>query len=136
MTTPERLRRRQIIEGVLLILIGFAMLGQTWYFNEQDREQRDCLGDNFAELTVTLTARADLAERESAATKRLWLINAEAAGLLKDDPTRPLTPQEQARLQAKLVDALLDYEKVINSVERSRREHPVPPYPVGECRQE
>lgn len=135
MTTPERFRRRQFAEGMVLILLGIGMLLQTAYFNHQDQEQRRCLGDNFAELTVTLTERARLASLESEANKRVWLVYAEAAGLIRDDPTKPVPPEDVPRLQRELVAALLNFQRVVDSVEDERENNPVPPYPVGSCQQ-
>jgi hypothetical protein len=133
MTTPERLRRRQLIESAMLIVVGILMIIQSYYFHHEDREQRECLSDNFVALSEALDIRSELVSRETAATKRIWLTYAEAAGVVKDDPTQELPPKEKARLQRKLVAALLDYERVIEDIERERRENPLPPYPVGVC---
>jgi hypothetical protein len=133
MTTPERLKRRQLIEGAMLIVIGLAMLWQSWYFAGQADEQRQCLVDNFQELSVALDARGDLAERESAQNKALWSIYAEAAGLVRDDPTEELPPREQAKLQRRLVAQLLEYDRVMDDIADQRRSTPLPPYPAGQC---
>ena len=133
MTTPERLRRRQRIEGSALIIIALLMLGQSWYFNAEDRDQRACIQQNFVELSRALDARADLTQRETSQNKALWLIYAEAAGLVKDDPTAELKPKDQARLQRELVAQLLEYKREITEIEQERRENPLPPYPVGVC---
>jgi hypothetical protein len=135
MTTPERLRRRQLVEGGLLIVIGILMLGQTFYFNAVDREQRRCVTENFQELSVALDARAALVDRETSQNQALWSIYAEAAGLVNsdDDPSYELGPKEQHRLQEKLVEQLLVYEDAIEEIKAERKENPLPPYPVGEC---
>lgn len=122
-----------VIEGALLIVLGVGLVVQSSYFQGQNEQQRRCLGDNFRELTVTLTDRAQLAAQESEANKRVWLVWADAAGIVRDDPTQPLPPKEQARLQRDLVAALLDFKRVVDSVEVQRRENPVPPYPAGSC---
>lgn len=140
MITPEAFRRRQLLEGVALVVIGIFIAAQSVYFNTQDTRQddedmaqRSCFEKKFRELSVALDARAELTERETAQNKALWLIYAEAAGLLKDDPTAELTPKDQSKFQRKLVAQLLEYRKVINEIERDRRRNPVPPYPVGVC---
>lgn len=71
MTTPERLKRRQLIEGAMLIVIGLLMIAQSWYFNAQGREQRECLQRNFTALSEALDVRSALTDRETAAAQRL-----------------------------------------------------------------
>jgi hypothetical protein len=109
------------------------MIIQSWYFNAQDRDQRGCFEEKFSELSVALDARADLTEKETAQNKALWLIYANAAGLVKDDPTKPLKPADQERLQRELVKQLLEYKDTITTIERERQKNPLPPYPVGVC---
>jgi hypothetical protein len=134
MTTAERLRRRQLIESGLIIVIGVLMLLQTAYFQGRAAEQQDCLAENFQELSVALNARGVLQERETAQNQALWGIYAEAAGLVKDDPTAELEPADQERLQRKLVAQLLEYDRVMENIERERKDNPFPPYPAGQCK--
>lgn len=133
MTTPENLRRRQRIEGVIVILLAIFTVFQAVLFNIEDRAQRDCFESKFSDLSYALDARAGLAERESRATRDVLLVYAEAAGILKDDPTKELTPAQQEALQVKLVKTLLTYKSEIEDIQRERRDNPVPPYPVGIC---
>lgn len=132
MTTPERLKRRQMIEGSLLVVIGIALLVQALYFQAKAADQRECLTTNFQELSVALDARGDLTQKETAQNKALWLIYARAAGLLKD-PKGELTQKQQQRFQVELVDQLAEYQRVIKKIEEERKEHPLPPYPLGVC---
>lgn len=147
MTTPERLKRRQIREGFVLILLAIFTVVQAIYFNLEDRQQRDCVADKFSELTTSLERRSELVEtatdldaQESAAIRRIWMTYAEAAGLVKEDPTEELKPKDKARLQRELVANLLAYEKISKQVaedrrqlQRDQRQNPVPPFPVGSC---
>lgn len=116
-----------------LILVGVLMILQSWYFNAEDRDQRACFEEKFSELSVALNSRSDLTERETSQNKALWLIYADAAGLVRDDPTQELKPKDQARLQRELVAQLLEYKKTITEIEQERKENPLPPYPVGVC---
>lgn len=115
MTTPERLRRRQLIEGALLISIGFAMLWQTWYFNEQNDEQQQCLIDNFQALSEALDVRSALSERETAAAQRFN------------------TAELRVSSDEEYLVELQRYSDEIDAVRRAREENPLPPYPAGEC---
>lgn len=130
--TP-RDRRFVRIVGFGLIVLAIVTALQALAINRTANEQRACLSDNFRSLTETLTKRAELSTQETEASKRVWLVYAEAAGLLRDDPTEPLPPDDAERLQRELVDSLIDYEATINAVARERRDNPVPPYPEGEC---
>jgi len=144
MTTPERLKRRQMIEGTVLILLAIFTVMQAVFFNvkadhsdQESRlradEQRQCLAIKFRELSDTLKKRGALQVRESNAQRRIWAVYSHAAGLVKDDPTKPLKPADQHRLQRQLVAALLGYQEEIKAIQKSRRENPVPPYPLGTC---
>lgn len=132
MTTPERLRRRQHIEAALIIVIGLLMVVQAIYFNSKDVGQQECVQENFIDLSHALDARSSLTSRETALNKDLWLVQAQAAGLLKD-PEGELTPKQQAEFQKKYVRLLLEYEKEITEIEQQRRDNPLPPYPAGTC---
>lgn len=133
MTTPERLRARQIQTGVVLILLGIFTVLQAIVFNLEDRQQRTCLEDNFIALNNALEVRADLAARETKLQHNVWSVYARAAGLLKDDPNEKLSPRDRKQLQREWVAALLEYDEGIQEIQRERRENPVPPYPVGSC---
>jgi len=133
MTTPERLKRRQLIEGAVLILLAVFTVLQGIYFNLEDRSQRACFEEKFTELSKVSKLRSELAERETAATSNVLRVYAKAAGLVKDDPTQELKPKDEARLQRELVAALLSYQDEITAIENSREKNPVPPYPIGVC---
>ena len=78
MTTPEKFRRRQRIEGAAVTVIGALLLAQAWYFQNQDEEQRDCIRDQVQSVVNTLTARSGLAQRESDNTARVLIAAADA----------------------------------------------------------
>jgi hypothetical protein len=161
MTTPERQRKRQIrifwiqvLEGLLILAIGIAMLIQSSIYNDRDEKQNDAIAGNvqqladtqddiievqecLAQVVSTITGvnrvRSGLVEDESKATRRVLLVFAEAAGLVREDPTQPLTPEDQDRLNVKLVKALLAYKRVTATVERERQANPVPDLDVDVC---
>lgn len=115
MTTPERLRRRQRIEGSLLVVIGILMLLQSAYFTGQDRQQQECLQKNFVALSEALDVRSELTRRETAAAEKVNLAELEVS------------------TNAEFVSRLRDYEAEIEKIQRLRRENPLPPYPAGRC---
>ena len=136
MTTPERLRRRQLIEGSVLILLAIFTVVQAVAFSLEDRGQQRCVEEKFGELSLALDARADLTERESIATRRVFSVWGKAAGIVQDRPGSELTPAEEDELQAELVDALLTYQDEAEAIRQERQDNPLPPYPVGTCDQD
>lgn len=133
MTTPERLRRRQLIEGFVLLLLAIFTVAQSLYFSVQNNNQQQCFERKFTEFSAVSKIRAGLATEETAATRRVLMVYAQAAGLVKDKEDQKLTPAQQKRFTAKLVDALVHYARATQRIQEQRREHPVPPYPVGAC---
>ena len=119
--------------GILLVLLAIGTLVQAIYFAREDGEQQRCLSQNFQELSVALDKRAELSSRETEQNQALWGIYAEAAGLIKDDPTAELKPADQKQLQIDLVKQLLEYQRVIEDIREERRKNPLPPYPLGAC---
>lgn len=115
MTTPERLRRRQLIEGLVLIVIGVVMIIQGFYFGHQDKEQRECLANNFRDLSVALNDRSSLVDRETQANRRVNLA------------------ELNSTTDAEYLAELQWYDREIDAIEKARDETPLPPYPVGEC---
>lgn len=154
MTTPERLRRRQRIEGTILILLAIFTALQAVYFSlerQEDRRETDnCISKKFYALSVALDERSKLtaqetvlAQRESEQNRALWGLYAEAAGIIDKSGKSPqdaLTPEQIADLNERLVAQLLEYRDVMNETvdEREqiladRKKNPLPPYPVGTC---
>lgn len=114
MTTPENFRRRQRIEGAAVAVIGALLLAQAWYFQDQDREQRDCIRDQVQSVVNTLTERGELAQRESDNTSRVILAAAEA-----DENTD-------------FGKVLEDYRTEQQAIAKERAENPIK-YPTGTC---
>lgn len=126
MTTPERLRRRQIIEARALIALAIFTILLGVYFQRQDQAQRrdfaeqaqaqrDCLTRQVQELTASLTARGRLTQVDSDSTTRVILSVAKSE------------TGEQVRA------ALDRFVKAQRSIDIQRRQHPVSPFPTGAC---
>lgn len=162
MTTPEAFRRRQRIEGFFLLVVGIAVIASSIYFHERDKGVRDCVTRAFSNFTSVSAERSKLAEqdtalskreaevnrRESEATANILSIYAEAAGLVKKHPERPLSEAAQRRLRAKVITALLDYARIERgvrqdrmaiaqeraSIQRERKKTPIPQFTSTTCR--
>lgn len=115
MTTPERLRRRQRIEGTFVIVLAVLMILGGLYFNAEDAAQRACINDSFRELSRVQGIRADLIERESNANQRVNLA------------------EFKVSTEAEFLAEGARYERVMNKIQAERERNPVPPYPAGEC---
>lgn len=158
MTTAEKFRRRQRIEGALVVLIALAMLVQIWYYHQKQSEsdramtmQTKCLREKFSELNESLGRRSkvnadefELNQRDTAESRRLWLIYAEAAQLIKaKGGEKNVTQAEVHRLNQKFIRSLLIYKVHTKQIQEQRRENrlalkknPLPPYPQGICKQD
>lgn len=119
MTTPERLRRRQRIEGVVLILLGVLMVLQSWHVQSNANDQRECLQGNFTALSEALDARGGLAAREGAATEAVIRAVSAADGD-----------------EAALDEAFDAYEREQTAIDKVRADNPLPPFPPGTCERE
>lgn len=115
MTTPERLRRRQLIEGTVLIILGICMILQAWYFHHNDIIQKKCLADQITAVTKSYTARAKITQRDSEAK------------------TKVIKEVAQAKTQEQVRSALNEFLTTQNQIDEDRKNHPVPPFPPGTC---
>lgn len=136
MTTPDRLRHRQRVLGLVVLLLAVFTLAQATYLTVQDRDQNRCFQTRFTELSRVSKIRAGLAEQETAATAGVLDVYAQAAGIVKDKPGYKLDPADQERLKKLLVHRLLAYSETAARIQRERQQHPVPPYPIGTCSEE
>lgn len=159
--TPTSVRVRTRWLGAVLLVMGLFTVSQAVYFNVQDSEQRDCLGEVIADLTGVLDARSATTPRdtllkkrataasgyESAASGAIWTVYLKPAKYLKAHPGGEIPPKRGARLQVELIDAILHYGVVSERVEERRdrlikkaealddlREAtPIPDFPKGTC---
>lgn len=138
--------RLRLIATVMFALAIFSV-GQAVYFSAQDNQQQDCFAGKIDDIVDNLQTRSKLATKDSALTaesqaldRGLWLIYADAAGLLKDDPTSELSPEEQEKLQIALVEGLVNYQEKTQDIAAQREQlaeqrasTPIPDFPTGEC---
>lgn len=117
MTTPERLRRRQRIEGSLLIFLAICMLLQAWYFHSQDNDQKSCIAQQFHKSSVVQAARGKLVERDSAAK------------------TEVIKEIAKAKTKEDVRNALDEYLVTQTKIDSDRKDHQIPPFPPGKCDQ-
>lgn len=143
MTTPERFRQRQRLEGTALMVLGLMLVASSYWFHHQDGEQRTCLGDNFSDLSAALNARADFAKKDARASK----IEASAIRLESSANNTFYRAAFAASSQAEVLGAYGDYRVTLAQVNALRakvdrrrahiadlrEQHPIPDFPAGTC---
>lgn len=129
MTTPERLRRRQRREEILLILLGIAIGIASIYFHSQDVKQRRCIASNTSELNSILTKRGELSEQEAAVNKAESTATRRLIIEVFASETREESFAAFQRAQRKWAQVDLDRERLV----RQRAQNPIPDFPEGTC---
>lgn len=119
MTTPEKVRRRERLLGVGLVICGLLVAGSS-YLNDkrddaQDKEFRNCITQVVGELTDSLTARSDLTEPDAKSVRELI-----------SDLLQAKSPEDS---QA----AIKKYNHTQADLADIRKTNPIPPFPDGTC---
>lgn len=119
MTTPEKVRRRERLLGVGVVICGLLVALST-YTNDkrndkQDREFQNCITSVVGDLTDSLTARSNLTEPDAKSVRVLIsdLLNAKS----KADSRK----------------AIKKYNGTQEALAGVRKSHPIPPFPDGTC---
>lgn len=145
MTTPERLRRRQLTEGVVLIILSVFLVGMAVNEQHRDADQRACVAENFEELTEALETRAQLAADINALRDRQRdLIQRRLDALIDlfvtsaQDPDR--SEEESAALRARFFRETDEFKRQTERLKREiaeakaeQQKIPIPAYPRGVC---
>lgn len=145
MTTPERFRRRQLIEGFVLIMLAIFIAVQSVAFSLEDRDQSKCLRESFADLNQALVGRTQLATEANrlkdqnaqlTADQFDWLLNLFVTSASNQNPTE----QERAELRERFLRETKEFQnqraklkQEIAEVTEEQTNHPLPPYPAGKC---
>lgn len=116
MTTPERLRRRQRIEGTLLVIMGALLAVSTYVNDRRDDNVQNCITEQVTGLTNSLNARAKLTDPRAKSVSDL------IDRLLKANGD-----------QAEGLRAVEDYRKKQAQLAKLTKAHPIPPFPNGKC---
>lgn len=118
MTTPERLRRRQRIEGTALLIVGILFAAATYVNEERDDQQEKCLTDQIVKLTDAIEARGQINAANTQATRTVIL------GVAQASATRDRTL---------VANALSQYVADSERIEQDRKDTKIPPFPNGKC---
>lgn len=117
-TTPERFRRRQRIEGTILVVLGLFTVASTAYLDHQAKEQRACLVETVGALVDTIETGRSAANTEQSATRHL--IGQALSGKLITE--------------SQVDAATTEYRESIARAKHKRKTSPLPPDPEKVCR--
>lgn len=129
----KRIYQAQLGAYVLIVIIGVLSFWKIDAVIGDIQDQKTCLQNNFAKLSVALDARSKITDVNISENKKLWGVYAEAAGAIKDPKNPVLSKAEQQRLNVEFVHRLRTYQAVTSNLKEQLKEHPVPPYPPGTC---
>lgn len=129
MTTPEKFRRRQRIEGVFLILLALASVGYGLWDSSEQRQRDDCLVESFRAAGEHQAERARLGEETTA----LHLAIDNEQSKVFTQLRRGISAEELFTLLEEFQEenARLDEEQ--RALLQEREETLAPPFPDGTC---
>lgn len=119
MTTPEKIRRRERLLGVGVVICGLLVALSTYLGDRrddrQDRQFRECITTVVGGLTDSLTARSNLTEPDALSVRVL------ISDLLKSKS------EKDSR------KAIREYNQTQADLAKVRKSNPIPPFPDGTC---
>jgi hypothetical protein len=115
MTTPEAFKRRQLIEGALLGVLGLFVIGQAVVSDQRDEATLECLTHIIDASNEATSARAELIEQDSENTREAITGVATSRN-----------PQQVTRVLAK-------YVREQTKIQKEREKHPAPQTPTSRC---
>lgn len=118
MTTPERLRRRQIRNDLYIAVLAALLVLSVVYFRGQSEAQKRCLTNFVSTSSHTSAVRADLYDRDRQATKS-FLLDA--------------TDASQVKTRAQFLKVRETFVKSLHAIDAARAENPVQTLPKGVC---
>lgn len=118
MTTPQRLRRRQRIEGTALLIVGVLFATATYVNEKRDDSQEKCLTDQITKITTAIDARGKLNAANTQATRDVIL------GVAKSTKSKDYSGIESV---------LNEYVITTERTEARRQATKIPPFPNGKC---
>lgn len=145
MTTSERIRRRQWVQGIVILLLAIFTALQAVAFNLESRDQQKCLEQSFSDLNQALSVRTQLvteSNRLREQNNRLtqdqfdWLLSI----LVTSASNQKATEEERAELRERFLREVKEFQQRRVEVERRFAEvvkeqagSPLPAYPKGKC---
>lgn len=127
----------------MLLLLGLAVGLVSIYFHGQDVKQRDCFLGKFTDLSSSLTARGEIAQREARAAR----LEAKATRLESKANNDFYKAAFASTSQAEVFDAYGAYRVALHEVNdmrmkvdhrreriaEDRTANPIPAFPAGSC---
>lgn len=143
MTTPENFRRRQLREGIALIVLGLFTVLYAVYDSHQSDLRDQCMAQSFADLGDSLEIRSDLTIR----TDKLALRAEDLQDAQIENNTRVVEDVSAATSSAEVAAAFVRYkrtddrldaqslqlDKRVAKLTAKRVKTVIPPFPTGKC---
>lgn len=146
MTTPHRLRRRQRIEGTILVLLGIFTVGYVLYDSHEAKLRDLCMAQSFSDLGQSLTIRSDLTVKADKLRIRAEHLQDQAiqnnTRVVEDvSAAQDSNDVAAAFVRYKRVDEHIDnmserLDKQVARVTAKRIKTEIPPFPTGTCGQD
>lgn len=130
MTTPERIKRRQLREFIAIVILSAGTIAWGVISDARDDDQDDCFREVISDLTESAKARSRAAKRHTELTDRSdqaqeTLILEVFAATTREDTLTAFNKYNKMQKE-------LDKER--NEVDSIRADNPIPPFPTGECK--
>lgn len=143
MTTPERFRRRQRIEGVFLIILAIVSVAYGVWDSERAQARDECMADNFRASGYTLERRAELTEKATQISLRVDALQAHT----NSNQDKLIADAMSAEDKAEAIAAFVVFQRRVEQLDqrrirlderqskllRQRQRTDLPPFPSGTC---
>jgi hypothetical protein len=129
MTTPEKFRRRQRIEGTVVIALAIASIAYGVVDSREEQARDACMVQSFEQANDVQNLRASLAEQTS-----------EVQEAIDNNQNRVIQTVSSANNRKEVARAFAEFNAEVERLDderaellRERKNTDIPPFPTGKC---
>jgi hypothetical protein len=129
MTTPEKFRRRQRIEGTIVIALAIASIAYGVVDSREEQARDACMVKSFEQANDVQNLRASLAEQTS-----------EVQEAIDNNQNRVIQTVSSANNRKEVARAFAEFNAEVERLDderaellRERKNTDIPPFPTGKC---
>jgi hypothetical protein len=129
MTTPEKFRRRQRIEGTIVIALAIASIAYGVVDSREEQARDACMVQSFEQANDVQNLRASLAEQTS-----------EVQEAIDNNQNRVIQTVSSANNRKEVARAFAEFNAEVERLDderaellRERKNTDIPPFPTGKC---
>jgi hypothetical protein len=129
MTTPEKFRRRQRIEGTVVIALAIASIAYGVVDSREEQARDACMVKSFEQANDVQNLRASLAEQTS-----------EVQEAIDNNQNRVIQTVSSANNRKEVARAFAEFNAEVERLDderaellRERKNTDIPPFPTGKC---